>query len=118
MNTSKKDRKDWSAAAFIEETVVELKQQLGDDKVMLALSGGVDSSVTAALLNRAIGKNLTCIFVDHGLLRKNEFENVLRDYEQLGFERKRNRRKATFLQSVGRRCRPRNETKNHRKVFY
>jgi len=84
MNTNKRDRKDWTAAAFIEETVAELKQQLGDDKVMLALSGGVDSSVTAALLNRAIGKNLTCIFVDHGLLRKNEFENVLRDYEHLG----------------------------------
>jgi GMP synthase (glutamine-hydrolysing) len=70
--------------AFIEETVAELKQQLGDDKVILALSGGVDSSVTAVLLNKAIGKNLTCIFVDHGLLRKNEFENVQRDYKHLG----------------------------------
>ena len=56
----------------------------GDDKVILALSGGVDSSVTAVLLHKAIGKNLTCIFVDHGLLRKNEYENVLRDYEHLG----------------------------------
>ena len=55
-----------------------------DDKVILALSGGVDSSVTAVLLNKAIGNNLTCIFVDHGLLRKNEFENVMRDYEHLG----------------------------------
>ena len=64
--------------------VAELKEQLGDDKVILALSGGVDSSVTAVLLNKAIGKNLTCIFVDHGLLRKNEFENVMRDYEHLG----------------------------------
>jgi GMP synthase (glutamine-hydrolysing) len=71
-------------AAFIEEAVAELKQQLGDDKVILALSGGVDSSVTAVLLNKAIGKNLICIFVDHGLLRKNEFENVQRDYEHLG----------------------------------
>jgi len=76
--------KDWTPASFIESTVAELKQQLGDDKVILALSGGVDSSVTAVLLNKAIGKNLTCIFVDHGLLRKNEFENVLRDYEHLG----------------------------------
>ncbi|MCC8094764.1 MAG: glutamine-hydrolyzing GMP synthase [Tannerellaceae bacterium] len=76
--------KDWTPASFIESTVAELKEQLGDDKVILALSGGVDSSVTAVLLNRAIGKNLTCIFVDHGLLRKNEFENVLRDYEHLG----------------------------------
>ena len=76
--------KDWTPASFIESTVAELKQKLGDDKVILALSGGVDSSVTAVLLNKAIGKNLTCIFVDHGLLRKNEFENVMRDYEHLG----------------------------------
>ncbi len=76
--------KNWTPASFIESTVAELKEQLGDDKVILALSGGVDSSVTAVLLNKAIGKNLTCIFVDHGLLRKYEFENVLRDYEHLG----------------------------------
>lgn len=76
--------KDWTPASFIESTVEELKEQLGNDKVILALSGGVDSSVTAVLLNKAIGKNLTCIFVDHGLLRKNEFENVLKDYEHLG----------------------------------
>ncbi|MCL1942701.1 MAG: glutamine-hydrolyzing GMP synthase [Candidatus Azobacteroides sp.] len=76
-------KKDWSPASFIEETVKDLKNKLGDDKVILALSGGVDSSVTAVLLNKAIGKNLTCIFVDHGLLRKNEFENVLKDYEHL-----------------------------------
>ena len=76
--------KDWTPASFIEDTIQNLKEQLGDDKVILALSGGVDSSVTAVLLNRAIGKNLTCIFVDHGLLRKNEFENVLRNYEHLG----------------------------------
>lgn len=77
-------QKDWTPASFIEATVEELKEQLGDDKVILALSGGVDSSVTAVLLNRAIGKNLTCIFVDHGLLRKNEFETVLENYEHLG----------------------------------
>ena len=76
--------KDWTPASFIESTVEDLKKQLGEDKVILALSGGVDSSVTAVLLNKAIGKNLTCIFVDHGLLRKNEFENVLKDYEHLG----------------------------------
>ena len=77
-------KKDWTPASFIEHTVAELKAQLGSDKVILALSGGVDSSVTAVLLNKAIGENLTCIFVDHGLLRKNEFENVLKDYEHLG----------------------------------
>ena len=69
-------RQDWSAASFIETTVAQLKEQLGDDKVVLGLSGGVDSSVAAVLLNRAIGKNLTCIFVDHGMLRKDEFKNV------------------------------------------
>ena len=77
-------RGNWSPASFVESTVAELKAQLGDDKVILALSGGVDSSVTAVLLHKAIGKNLTCIFVDHGLMRKNEYENVLRDYEHLG----------------------------------
>ena len=77
-------KQDWSPASFIESTVAELKAQLGDDKVVLGLSGGVDSSVAAVLLNRAIGKNLTCIFVDHGMLRKNEFKNVMNDYECLG----------------------------------
>ncbi len=77
-------KKDWTPASFVESTVAELKAKLGDDKVILALSGGVDSSVTAVLLNQAIGKNLTCIFVDHGLLRKDEFKRVLKDYEHLG----------------------------------
>ncbi len=77
-------KQDWSPASFIETTVARLREQLGDDKVVLGLSGGVDSSVAAVLLNKAIGKNLTCIFVDHGLLRKNEYENVMRDYEHLG----------------------------------
>lgn len=77
-------KQDWSAASFIDTTVAELKAQVGNDKVVLGLSGGVDSSVAAVLLNRAIGKNLTCIFVNNGLLRKNEFQDVLRDYECLG----------------------------------
>ena len=74
----------WSPASFVDTTVAELKEQIGNDKVILGLSGGVDSSVAAVLLNRAIGKNLTCIFVDHGLLRKDEFKNVMHDYEFLG----------------------------------
>lgn len=77
-------KRTWSPASFIDNTVADLKAMLGDDKVILALSGGVDSSVTAVLLNKAIGKNLTCVFVNHGLLRKNEFQNVLKDYEHLG----------------------------------
>ena len=77
-------KQDWSSASFVETTVAELRQQIGDDRVILGLSGGVDSSVAAVLLNRAIGRQLTCIFVDHGMLRKNEFRDVLHDYECLG----------------------------------
>ena len=68
--------KDWTPASFIESTVAELKEQLGDDKVILALSGGVDSSVAAVMLHKAVGKQLTCVFVDNGLLRKNEGDEV------------------------------------------
>lgn len=74
----------WTAASFIDATVNTLKEKLGKDKVVLGLSGGVDSSVTAVLLNKAIGKNLYCIFVDNGLLRKHEFENVLAQYSRMG----------------------------------
>ena len=77
-------RQEWSAASFVDTTVAELKGMLGQDRVILGLSGGVDSSVAAVLLNRAIGKNLTCIFVDHGMLRKNEFAQVMNDYKVLG----------------------------------
>jgi len=79
-------KKDWTPASFIEQTIAELKQTIGNDKVVLGLSGGVDSSVLAVLLHKAIGKQLTCIFVDHGLLRKQEFETVLKDYEHLGLQ--------------------------------
>lgn len=75
---------DWTPDSFVEVTVKELKEKLGNDKVVLGLSGGVDSSVAAMLLHRAIGKNLTCIFVDNGLLRKNEFEQVLDSYKDMG----------------------------------
>ena len=75
---------DWTPDIFVEETVAQLKEKLGNDKVVLGLSGGVDSSVAAMLIHHAIGKNLYCIFVDNGLLRKDEFEDVLNSYEGLG----------------------------------
>ena len=75
---------DWTPASFIETTVASLREQLGDDKVILGLSGGVDSTVAGVLLNKAIGHNLTCIFVNNGLLRKNEFEDVLESYRDMG----------------------------------
>ena len=75
---------DWTPASFIETTVAGLRAQIGDDKVILGLSGGVDSTVAGVLLNKAIGHNLTCIFVNNGLLRKNEFEDVLASYKDMG----------------------------------
>ena len=76
--------REWTPDSFVESSVQELRAMLGEDKVVLGLSGGVDSSVAAVLLHRAIGDRLNCIFVNHGLLRKNEFEDVLKDYEGLG----------------------------------
>ncbi len=75
---------DWTPSSFVDTTVAELQKKLGDDKVLLGLSGGVDSTVAAILLHKAIGANLVCIFVDMGLLRKNEFESVLESYEHMG----------------------------------
>ncbi|GAB3561765.1 glutamine-hydrolyzing GMP synthase [Spirosoma luteolum] len=75
---------NWTAESFVESTIAQLQTKLGDDKVVLGLSGGVDSSVAAMLIHRAIGKNLYCVFVDNGLLRKDEFESVLASYESLG----------------------------------
>ncbi len=75
---------DWTPASFVKSSVEELRAQLGSDKVILGLSGGVDSSVAAELLHRAIGDNLICIFVDLGLLRKNEFSEVLDSYKTMG----------------------------------
>ncbi|MFI3279203.1 MAG: glutamine-hydrolyzing GMP synthase [Rikenellaceae bacterium] len=75
---------DWTSESFVESTVASLKAQLGSDRVVLGLSGGVDSTVAAVLLHKAIGENLYCIFVDSGLLRKNEFEEVLESYKGMG----------------------------------
>ncbi|MEM6317672.1 MAG: glutamine-hydrolyzing GMP synthase [Bacteroidota bacterium] len=75
---------NWTPASFVEQTITEIREKLGDDRVIMGLSGGVDSTVGAELLNRAIGKNLTCIFVDNGLLRKDEFQDVLDSYKGMG----------------------------------
>jgi GMP synthase (glutamine-hydrolysing) len=75
---------DWTPALFVDESVAKLKEQLGSDRVILGLSGGVDSSVAAVLLHKAIGENLHCIFVDNGLLRKNEYAEVLESYKGMG----------------------------------
>ena len=77
-------KRDWTPDSFIETTITQLRVKIGNDKVVLGLSGGVDSSVAGVLLHRAIGKNLTCIFVDNGLLRKNEFQDVLDSYQDMG----------------------------------
>jgi GMP synthase (glutamine-hydrolysing) len=91
---------DWTPQSFVEETVDELKNKLGNDKVVLGLSGGVDSSVAAMLLHRAIGKNLYCIFVNNGLLRKNEYESVLTQYEGMGLNVKGVNASARFLDAL------------------
>ncbi len=77
-------RQDWTSESFVESTVKALREQLGGDRVVLGLSGGVDSSVAAVLLHRAIGENLYCIFVDSGLLRKDEFDDVMESYKDMG----------------------------------
>ncbi len=75
---------NWTPKSYIQEAVAAIRNQVGDQKVILALSGGVDSTVAAMLIHQAIGKNLYCVFVDNGLLRKNEFQSVLENYESLG----------------------------------
>ena len=75
---------EWTPKSFVEETVESLRQKIGEEHVLLALSGGVDSSVAALLLHKAIGKNLFCFFIDNGLLRKNEFEEVMDSYAHMG----------------------------------
>ena len=94
-------KQDWTPDSFVEETITTLKKQLGNDKVVLGLSGGVDSTVAAILLHKSIGDNLYCIFVNNGLLRKNEFENVLSQYEGMGLNVKGVDASARFLDALG-----------------
>ncbi len=91
---------DWTPQLFVDSTVRELKEKLQNDKVILGLSGGVDSSVAAVLIDKAIGSNLYCIFVDNGLLRKNEFESVLESYKHMGLNVIGVNAKARFLDAL------------------
>lgn len=93
-------RQDWTPDAFIETTIAELRAQLGSDRVVMALSGGVDSTVAATLVHQAIGQNLYCIFVDNGLLRKNEFQSVLESYRHMGLNIKGVDARADFYEAL------------------
>jgi GMP synthase (glutamine-hydrolysing) len=90
----------WTPDLFAESTIAKLKEKIGNDKVVMGLSGGVDSSVAAVLIDKAIGENLYCIFVDNGLLRKNEFENVLDSYKGLGLNVKGFDAKSLFYDAL------------------
>ncbi|MDR6301462.1 glutamine-hydrolyzing GMP synthase [Mesonia maritima] len=91
---------EWTPEAFVDLTVEDLKKQIGNEKVVLGLSGGVDSTVAAVLLNKAIGDNLYCIFVNNGLLRKNEFNSVLHQYKDMGLNVKGVDSSARFLDAL------------------
>jgi GMP synthase (glutamine-hydrolysing) len=91
---------EWTPDQFVESTIAELTRKIGKDKVVMALSGGVDSTVAATLIHRAIGKNLHCIFVDNGLLRKNEFEQVLDSYKHMGLNVKGIDAKVLFYKAL------------------
>ncbi len=93
-------KQDWTPDIFVESTIANLKETLGTDKVVLGLSGGVDSSVAAVLIHRAIKENLYCIFVDNGLLRKNEFEEVLHSYKDMGLNVKGVNSKEKFYEAL------------------
>lgn len=107
----------WTSESFIESTITEIKKTVGNDKVVLGLSGGVDSSVAAVLLNKAIGKNLYCIFVDNGLLRKNEFESVLESYKHMGLNVKGVNAKDLFYSALAGISDPEKKRKAIGKVF-
>jgi len=91
---------DWTPAHFVSDTVANLKEKLGNDKVLMGLSGGVDSTVAATLIHKAIGDNLYCIFLDNGLLRKDEFESVLDSYKHMGLNIKGVRADEEFLSEL------------------
>jgi GMP synthase (glutamine-hydrolysing) len=108
---------DWTPDQFVEATIEDLKNRLGNDKVVMALSGGVDSTVAATLVHRAIGKNLHCIFVDNGLLRKGEFEQVLNSYNGIGLNIKGVDAKKEFYDALSGLSDPEAKRKAIGKVF-
>ncbi len=108
---------DWTPDQFVEATIAELKKNLGDDKVVMALSGGVDSTVAAILIHQAVGKNLYCIFVDNGLLRKNEFEQVLTSYKGMGLNIKGVDAKEKFYSALNNLTEPEAKRKAIGKTF-
>ncbi len=112
-----KVEQSWTPDSFVDTTVAQLKEKLGDDKVILGLSGGVDSSVAAMLLHKAIGKNLHCIFVNNGLLRKNEFEDVLKQYEGMGLNVKGVDASKRFLDALAGKSDPEEKRKTIGRVF-
>ncbi|TNE55678.1 MAG: glutamine-hydrolyzing GMP synthase [Bacteroidetes bacterium] len=108
---------NWTPDSFVESTVKQLQEKLGNDKVILGLSGGVDSSVAALLLHKAIAKNLYCIFVDNGLLRKNEFDSVLDSYREMGLQVKGVRAAQQFYAALKGKTDPEEKRKAIGKVF-
>ncbi len=110
-------KQTWTPDAFVESTVAELKEKIGNEKVILGLSGGVDSTVAAVLLHKAIGAHLHCIFVNNGLLRKNEFEDVLRQYQGMGLNVKGVDASARFLDALAGESDPETKRKIIGRVF-
>ncbi len=108
---------NWTPHNFVETTIADLKKQLGNDRVLLGLSGGVDSSVAAMLLHKAIGKNLYCIFVDNGLLRKNEYEEVLHSYRDMGLNVRGIDAKDRFYTALAGKSDPEEKRKTIGRVF-
>jgi GMP synthase (glutamine-hydrolysing) len=111
-------QQDWTPDSFVEMTVAEIRDMIGTEKVILGLSGGVDSTVAAVLLNKAIEEQLQCIFVNNGLLRKNEFESVLNQYKGLGLNVKGVNASDQFITALRGETDPEKKKKNYWKYLY
>ena len=110
-------KQDWSAESFVKQTIQDLKEKIGQDKVIMALSGGVDSSVAACLIQQAIGDNLYCICVDNGLLRKDEFQNIIERYKGLNFNIKGVEAQEKFYKNLEKTTDPEIKRKNIGETF-